>query len=228
MPDTKLVKGQKISPPILSGGPHAITALLNYSSGRPHGAIDIACPIGTKLYAPFDGVVTACVDGVPNNRPGESIYSGKPSNWILLRVSLETTAGKMQDATIFLQHLSPGLKVKVGDRVKKGQLLGETGNSGNSTGPHLHCGAQWVRAGRGSGSGTRYDHVNDGSLRVWGPERYIFNDGEDEMALSDEDVKRIAVAVRKEVWGSQDSKTGVSLRTMVRRMYWAIVGKPAE
>src|SRR6185437_10199900 len=36
-------------------------------------------------------------------------------------------------------HLIPGsLKVKVGDSVKRGQVLGRLGNSGNSTEPHLH------------------------------------------------------------------------------------------
>jgi len=36
-------------------------------------------------------------------------------------------------------HLQPGsLKVKAGDRVKRGQVLGLLGNSGNPTEPHLH------------------------------------------------------------------------------------------
>ena len=36
-------------------------------------------------------------------------------------------------------HLQPGsLRVKVGDKVKRGQVLGLLGNSGNSTEPHLH------------------------------------------------------------------------------------------
>jgi murein DD-endopeptidase MepM/ murein hydrolase activator NlpD len=39
----------------------------------------------------------------------------------------------------FYAHLQPGsIKVKVGDKVRRGQVLGLVGNSGNSTEPHLH------------------------------------------------------------------------------------------
>lgn len=39
----------------------------------------------------------------------------------------------------FYAHLQPGsLRVRVGDRVKRGQVVGLVGNSGNSTEPHLH------------------------------------------------------------------------------------------
>jgi murein DD-endopeptidase MepM/ murein hydrolase activator NlpD len=39
----------------------------------------------------------------------------------------------------FYAHLQPGsLRVKTGDHVKRGQVLGRLGNSGNSTAPHLH------------------------------------------------------------------------------------------
>ena len=39
----------------------------------------------------------------------------------------------------FYAHVQPGsLRVKVGDKVKRGQVLALVGNSGNSTEPHLH------------------------------------------------------------------------------------------
>ena len=173
MADLPLARGQNRTFGILAGGLHQVTTMLTYSSGKVHGGIDIGCPIGTDLYAPFDGTIVDLVDGVPNNRPGERIYSGKPSNWILLKSKIRTNDNKMQDATIFLQHLSPGLAVRKGQQVKAGQYLADTGNSGNSSGPHLHAGAQWVRTGRGHGAGTRYDHINMPDLRIWPPDRFV-------------------------------------------------------
>src|SRR4029079_9602381 len=39
----------------------------------------------------------------------------------------------------FYAHLKPGsVDVQVGDRLTKGEMIGRTGNSGSSTGPHLH------------------------------------------------------------------------------------------
>jgi len=60
-------------------------------------------------------------------------------------ITLETVGGNHVILDIgrglyaFYAHLQPGsLRVNVGDRVKRGQVLGLVGNSGNSTEPHLH------------------------------------------------------------------------------------------
>lgn len=152
---------------------YRVTTRLRYRSGKPHGALDIAAPTGTPVYAPFPGRVVAARDGVPNNKPGARIWSGKPSNWVLLEVNLKTNYGTRQPATILFQHLSPGLTVKAGDRVVKGELLGHTGNTGNSTGPHLHLGGQWVPRGQKAHLMQRYDHVTSAKRRVWPPERLL-------------------------------------------------------
>ena len=60
-------------------------------------------------------------------------------------ITLETIAGNHVIVDLggghfaLWAHLRPGsLRVKVGDHVKRGQVLGLVGNSGNSSEPHLH------------------------------------------------------------------------------------------
>ncbi|MBL8207092.1 MAG: M23 family metallopeptidase, partial [Blastocatellia bacterium] len=64
-----------------------------------------------------------------NSVPRESLFIG--GNHVILDLGNGRYA--------FDTHLQPGsLRVKVGDKVKVGQVLGLVGNSGNSTEPHLH------------------------------------------------------------------------------------------
>ena len=141
-------------------GKYPLSAGYRYSSGALHAAWDIAMPIGTAIYAPHDGVVLDCNDGVHNNRPGEAIYTNKPSNWILLGITVNGAKYGM-----YFQHLSPGIAVKKGQRVHAGQFLGRSGNSGNSSGPHLHNSAQK------SWSLNRYLYLSNSSMCVYPPSK---------------------------------------------------------
>jgi len=92
---------------------------------------------GAEIYSVADGLVTEVKDGIPQNTPGENSRA--------VPMTLETVGGnhvimKIGDGLYaFYAHLQPGsLRVKVGDRVRRGQILGLVGNSGNSTQPHLH------------------------------------------------------------------------------------------
>lgn len=92
---------------------------------------------GNDVLAVADGVVAATKDGIPENIPGENSRA--------VPITLETVGGNHVILDLggghfaFYAHLQPGsLKVKVGDRVRRGQVLGLLGNSGNSTEPHLH------------------------------------------------------------------------------------------
>lgn len=84
-----------------------------------------------------DGIVVATKDSIPENVPGVNSRA--------VPITLETVGGNHVILDIgngrfaFYAHLRPGsLRAKVGDRVKRGAVLGKVGNSGNSTEPHLH------------------------------------------------------------------------------------------
>jgi len=92
---------------------------------------------GTDVLAVADATVVATKDGIPQNEPGENSRA--------VPITLETVAGNHVILDLgggffaFYAHLQPGsLRVKVGDRVRRGQVLALLGNSGNSTEPHLH------------------------------------------------------------------------------------------
>ena len=85
--------------------------------GRMHEGIDMAAPVGTPVYATGEGTV---------------IFAGWQrgyGNLIKIKHELgtETRYG----------HLSK-IRVKVGQKVSRGSQIGDMGNTGRSTGPHLH------------------------------------------------------------------------------------------
>jgi|TARA_R110002167_G_scaffold242290_3_gene447845 murein DD-endopeptidase len=84
---------------------------------RPHNGTDFATPIGTQVVAPGDGVVTLVT---------KHAFAG---NYIVIDHDNKVR-------TRYL-HLSRFL-VKRGQRVTRGQVIGLSGNTGASTGPHLH------------------------------------------------------------------------------------------
>ncbi len=92
---------------------------------------------GSEALAVADGVVTEVKDGIPLNVPG--------LNSRAVPINLETIAGNHVIIDIgngnyaMYAHLQPGsIRVRVSDRVRRGQVLGLVGNTGNSTEPHLH------------------------------------------------------------------------------------------
>ncbi len=92
---------------------------------------------GSEVLAVADATVAAIQDGIPENIPG--------LNSRAVPITLETIAGNHIILDLgggnycMYAHLQPGsLRVKPGDRVKRGQVIGLVGNTGNSTEPHLH------------------------------------------------------------------------------------------
>jgi len=86
---------------------------------------------GKEVLAPADGIVVEVVEGIRDNKPGSMNPYLALGNTVIIR--------HRRNEVSVLAHLKQGsIKVKVGDKVKRGQVVGLCGNSGNSSAPHLH------------------------------------------------------------------------------------------
>jgi murein DD-endopeptidase MepM/ murein hydrolase activator NlpD len=81
-----------------------------------HTGVDYACKVGTEIVAVADGKIENASWGASY---GTQLVQKVPGGWVIYA------------------HLSKTL-VKAGDTVKAGQVIAKSGNTGNSTGPHLH------------------------------------------------------------------------------------------
>lgn len=93
---------------------------------------------GAEVIAVADGTVVGARDGEVDNKP----FTPQPEpkslttndlfgNYVVIDIGSKAFAG--------YAHLARGsVRVKVGDRVHRGQVIGRLGQSGNSSGPHLH------------------------------------------------------------------------------------------
>jgi hypothetical protein len=104
-------------------------------SGNPKDNHSYHC-FGQEAYAVADAAVVEVKDGIPENVPNEN-----PA----VPINFETVAGNHVNLDLgggvyaMYAHLQPGsIRVKVGDHVTPGQVIGLVGNTGNSSEPHLH------------------------------------------------------------------------------------------
>jgi murein DD-endopeptidase MepM/ murein hydrolase activator NlpD len=102
-----------------------------------HMGIDVATPVGTPVLAPFSGVVVDASGGAW----GKSIY----------------LVGR--NVALRFSHLS-SIEVPSGSVVKAGQVIAKTGNTGNSTGPHLDITAYTARDGKVGTWISNYQVIN--------------------------------------------------------------------
>lgn len=108
-----------------------------YPGGGVHLGLDMAAPIGTQIVAPADGIILYANNPVPSNGGYLGNWSGYPAGGGN-SIHMLTQAGGTTYAISFFHMSQNGFAVSAGTQVKKGQLLGLTGNSGNTSGPHCH------------------------------------------------------------------------------------------
>jgi len=90
---------------------------------------------GQEAIAVADGTVVKAVDGLPEQVPGVFPENISPKDADGNSVILDLGGGNYA----LYAHFQPGsVRVKEGERVKRGEVLGLVGNSGNSVAPHLH------------------------------------------------------------------------------------------
>lgn len=94
---------------------------------KQHQGVDIAAPVGTPIYAPAAGTIAVTYDHTQGGRT----------------MIIRSLCGMVRYG---LCHLSAYEKME-GDAIKAGELIARSGNTGRSTGPHLHFsvkrGGQW-------------------------------------------------------------------------------------
>ena len=139
--------GQDLShnPPITAGYP-------TYPSGGRHRGIDFGVKVGTAIGSAHSGTVVSAVNDNKNTYPNGPRTFG---SYVLI---------KGNNGKYFRYgHLSR-VDVKPGDIVSQGQQLGLSGNSGYSSGPHLHFQAQTSTANTSDVS--PYPYINDSIFTI--------------------------------------------------------------
>ena len=126
-----------------------------------HDGQDIACPTGTPIYSPIDGIAEFRDSG--DNGYGKYV---------------KITENKLGECRqIYLAHFSQ-LEFESGrkEEIKAGQLVGSSGNTGNSTGSHLHWSYRKIEDGKvldyGNGYHGRQDIFQKGWIVENNPSKY--------------------------------------------------------
>ncbi|PRI10910.1 M23 family metallopeptidase [Leucobacter massiliensis] len=103
--------------------------------GGTHMGIDLAAQRGDAVIAPFDGVVIfAGGDGASGRLPGTDIWANGQAKVVRIR--------RADGLIAHLAHLDT-IEVAAGQVVKAGQRIGGAGDTGWSTGVHIHWELRW-------------------------------------------------------------------------------------
>ncbi|MBS0348341.1 MAG: peptidoglycan DD-metalloendopeptidase family protein [Proteobacteria bacterium] len=91
--------------------------IFNDEPRAPHTGLDVAVPSGTPVRAPADGMVTLVDDFYFN---GRTVFVDHGQGFVSMVCHLDRAS------------------VQLGQAVRRGEVLGQSGSSGRATGPHLH------------------------------------------------------------------------------------------
>lgn len=129
---------------------YVVTSAFGYrelGGGKQHNGIDISgTPWGSNIYAANEGTVTYVYNGCPNNGSYPNSCGGGYGNQVVIYHG--------NNIYTIYAHMMRDIPVKVGQTVSKKQVIGHMGNSGQSTGTHLHFG---VSTGDPRNGGTFYN-----------------------------------------------------------------------
>lgn len=121
-------------------------ALEEVRHGRAHTGIDLAMPKGTELHSIAEGTIDRIVN---NSSLGKGVYV------------------RADNGDVHLYGHLDSVKVRVGEHIDKGELLGFAGNTGHSTGNHLHF--SLIRDGHYVDPSSLVDVVQHYSGEIAGP-----------------------------------------------------------
>lgn len=107
--------------PISSG--YVFSSPFGHRWGKLHQGVDLAVPEGTAILASTQG----CVKRIIHSTAGYGIH-----------VEIEYVTSNGDRWLTRYAHLSEVADIKVGDYVNAGDVIAKSGNTGDSTGPHLH------------------------------------------------------------------------------------------
>lgn len=146
----------------LQGGPFLCTQgvggqLTHFFSGNLH-AIDFRAPCGTPILAVADGTVVESKDD--NTLTGIAVSNLFEWNTIMLQVNT-----KEEQPALFVEyvHIQKSF-VKEGDKVTRGQVIGESGSVGFSPEPHLHFAAYLSKEPTAPTAKVQFQSSGDGKL----------------------------------------------------------------
>ncbi|MDT0554993.1 M23 family metallopeptidase [Patiriisocius hiemis] len=142
------VQAQKNIPTDYFDNPIKIPLILSGSFGELrsnhfHSGLDIKTQQreGVPIYAPADGFVSRIK--VAHYGYGKALYIKHPNGYSTVYAHLQNYAGDIQEYVKQQQYSKESFEIELFPEanqlsVKKGDLIGYTGNSGSSGGPHLH------------------------------------------------------------------------------------------